>query len=144
MRPRGDFRGKKGYSEGKSRKVSCDPPTAGRSLVPMPSPLCPQSYSCSSPLSIFCYIFSLSGKKRAGQDMTLASQTWPKSTEGAGMGFWWLSRCGGEKGISRERPGGSGLGGKLGSGCSGGTMLDSAKSPGQLIPQLQGRSQTCK
>ena len=70
--------------------------------------------------------------------MTSASQTWPKSSEGAGIGFWWLSRCGGEKGISRERPGGSGLEGKLGSGCSGGTMLDSAKSPGQLIPQLQG------
>lgn len=30
------------------------------------------------------------------------------------------------------------LGGKLQRGCSGGTMLVSAKSPGQLIPQLQG------
>lgn len=54
------------------------------------------------------------------------------------MGFWWLSRCGGEKDIFRERPGRSGLGGKLESRCSGGTMLDSAKSPGQLSPQLQG------
>lgn len=66
---------------------------------------------------------------------TSASQTWQKSTEGMGVGFWWRNRLGGKRARAYGRRG-HGQGEELERGASGGAV-DAARLPGQLIPQLQ-------